>query len=290
MSTRTQAFMLEVDEGPLAQRFCLLRAPAGPALHGLVVHVMAFAEEMNKSRRAVAQQARALAEAGFAVLQLDLLGCGDSAGDFSDATWEAWRRDVATACSWLRGWQRDRRPAAQDAPLWLWGLRAGCLLAAEALPLLGEPAGLLFWQPQLQGNQVLQQFLRLQSAGAALGRRIQGPLARDLLNAGQVADVAGYGLNPLLTTGMEAATGRPPAGECRLVWLEVSSRPEPALAPAAARFVAEWQAQGWQVEASAVPGPPFWQTTEIEEAPALVAATLQALTSPVRRVERETIA
>ncbi len=40
----------------------------------LVVHVHAFAEEMNKSRRMAAMQSRALAAAGFAVLQIDLLG------------------------------------------------------------------------------------------------------------------------------------------------------------------------------------------------------------------------
>jgi len=42
---------------------------------------------MNKSRRMVALQARALAGRGFAVLQMDALGCGDSAGDMQDATW-----------------------------------------------------------------------------------------------------------------------------------------------------------------------------------------------------------
>ncbi|MBK8384562.1 MAG: hypothetical protein IPL11_02315 [Candidatus Accumulibacter sp.] len=41
----------------------------------------------NKSWRIVPLQARALATAGYAVLQIDLMGCGDSSGDFGDATW-----------------------------------------------------------------------------------------------------------------------------------------------------------------------------------------------------------
>ena len=43
--------------------------------------VKAWAEEMNKARRMAALQARLLAENGYAVLQIDLHGCGDSSGD-----------------------------------------------------------------------------------------------------------------------------------------------------------------------------------------------------------------
>lgn len=46
---------------------------------GSIVYIHPFAEEMNKSRRMAALQARALTLAGFAVLQLDLIGCGDEA-------------------------------------------------------------------------------------------------------------------------------------------------------------------------------------------------------------------
>ena len=56
---------------------------------------------MNKARRMAALQSRALAAAGFAVLQIDLFGCGDSSGDFADASWAAWQQDVALAVQWL---------------------------------------------------------------------------------------------------------------------------------------------------------------------------------------------
>ena len=82
------------------QLFCLHYAPAG-ASRGAVVHVPAFAEEMNKSRRMASLQARALAAQGWHVLQLDLLGTGDSEGDFGDATWADWMDDVAEARRWL---------------------------------------------------------------------------------------------------------------------------------------------------------------------------------------------
>jgi len=60
-------------------------AAQGAAL-GSVLYGHPFAEEMNKSRRMAGLQARALARAGYDVLQIDLRGCGGSSGDFGDAS------------------------------------------------------------------------------------------------------------------------------------------------------------------------------------------------------------
>ena len=153
-----EAFFLPSAAG---QRFALLYTPE-PATkqRGAVVYVHPFGEELNKSRRMAALQARAMASAGYSVLQIDLLGCGDSTGDFGDATWEAWLADVRLACAWLQ-----ERTAA---PLWLWGLRSGCLLVNEAAQRMPTPVKLLLWQPVLSGKQFLQQFLRLKVAAEML--------------------------------------------------------------------------------------------------------------------------
>src|SRR5882672_8203208 len=76
--------------------------PARPthSPRGAVLYVHPFAEEMNKSRRMAALQSRALSAAGFAVLQLDLFGCGDSSGEFGDATWDDWVADIVEAAGW----------------------------------------------------------------------------------------------------------------------------------------------------------------------------------------------
>jgi len=120
----TAAFYSASDPGPLGQRFCLWHASSAQAPRALVVHVQAFAEEMNKSRRMAALQARAQAGADCAVLQFDFLGCGDSAGEFSDATWRAWVDDVLAAVNLGRLRQADTWPGAAAVPLWLWGQRA----------------------------------------------------------------------------------------------------------------------------------------------------------------------
>ena len=85
-----EPFFLKAGEG---QRFCIVHRPSG-VCHGALLYVHPFGEEMNKSRRMVALQCRALAENGFLVLQMDLRGCGDSSDEFVDASWQDWIEDV----------------------------------------------------------------------------------------------------------------------------------------------------------------------------------------------------
>ena len=267
-----EAFFLPVADGQQGQRFCLFHAPQGKA-RGAVLYLHPFAEEMNKSRRMAALQSRLLAENGFAVLQIDLHGCGDSSGDFGDATWESWLADVEAALDWLR--------ARCAAPLWLWGLRTGCLLASEAARRIDVPVNFLFWQPVVSGKLFLQQFLRLKVVGEMMGGAGKGIMAamKESLAAGQSIEIAGYTLSSALANGLKTAELHAPTQAGRVVWLELSSRDNATLVPASIKCIEQWQAAGWRVESAVLPGLTFWQTTEIEEAPALLAATIQALTS-----------
>lgn len=250
------------------QRFCLLHRPQ-TAL-GAIVYVHPFAEEMNKSRRMAALQSRAFARAGYAVLQVDLFGCGDSSGDFGDATWDDWLDDVADAAASLRG--------QYDVPLTLWGLRAGCLVAAEASRRRGLECDFLFWQPMASGKAALQQHLRLQLAKDMLEGQARGTTdrLRARFASGESVEIAGYSLSPGLAQGLDGAT-LAPTGRGRSAWLEVSARGEPGLLPATAAAVDRWSAAGCSVVQRVVPGPSFWATSEIEEAPALIDATLDII-------------
>jgi exosortase A-associated hydrolase 2 len=265
-----QAFFLPAGTG---QRFCIHHPPAGNATRGAVLYLHPWAEEMNKSRRMAAMQSRALAQAGFAVLQIDLHGCGDSSGDFGDASWEDWIADTLLGVRWLR----EHHPSA---PLWLWGLRAGALLAAQAAAQLDEACNFLFWQPTPAGKPLLQQFLRLKLAGDLQQGPPKGAMdaLRQELAAGRSVDVAGYALPAALAHGLERATLAPPARTGGTVaWIEVSSREGATLLPASASTVAAWTAAGHAMQTSVVPGPPFWQTQEIEDAPALLLASVAAM-------------
>jgi exosortase A-associated hydrolase 2 len=259
-----EAFFAETAEG---RRFCLYHPPAGEA-RGAVLYLHPFAEELNRTRRMAALQARRLAGQGYAVLQWDLLGCGDSEGDFGDATWALWEGDVDAAIAWLR--------ARCAAPLWLWGMRAGCLLAAGAARRHSGLAGLLLWQPLLSGRQALRQFLRIKLAEQMRdeGQGEGAAALRARLEAGGKVEVAGYMLSPGLAAGLEAADMALP-GSLRIECVETG--PSGAPAPALAAQLAKWNDTGHRAHAVAVSGAQFWQMAEPEDVPAMLAATEAAL-------------
>ncbi len=263
-------------------RFVVLHLPPdGRPPAGLIVHAPAFADEMNKSRRMVALQARALSEAGMAVVVPDLYGCGDSPGRFVDASWAGWVGDIANSLRWLRRECARRWPLAKPPPAALWGLRSGGLLAVAAANELAEPCHIVVWQPVLQGRTALQQFLRVLSASQVVGAKYQGDAkaARAALKSGGSWEVAGYQLPAAVASGLEESALEPPALAGRLAAFELSTRDNPSLSPALDVVAARWAAAGWEIDARVIRGPSFWQTAEIEDAPLLIDSTTAHLCS-----------
>jgi exosortase A-associated hydrolase 2 len=220
-------------------------------------------------------QSRRFAQAGYAVVQPDLYGCGDSDGDFGEARWHLWLRDIEHVCHWLRG-QGYARP-------YLWGARLGALLALDfACAAAAAPPALILWQPALDGRSYINQFLRVERAARMLAAKAtSSDAATDAMAA--PLEVAGYALAPQLVeaiAGLEAARLRPP---CPVHWLEVDSpaeamsgvpsRQPPAVATASERQIARWRDTGVPVTARAVAGPSFWASTETISCPALLDAT-----------------
>lgn len=279
-----EAFFLPTANG---QRFCLFHPSHGETAQGLVLYIHPFADEMNKARRMAALQSRALAQAGYAVLQVDLFGCGDSSGDFGDADWQDWINDVVHACHWLRRRGNADAGESERAPLWLWGLRAGCLLGVSAAMQMNETCNFLFWQPPPSGRVLLQQFLRLKVAGDLLEGKGKGKEAletlRQRMNKGTSVEITGYMLSAQLAMGLEQAELTPPSTQGptpRLEWLEVFMHENANISPVSARNILQWQRSGYNTGSHAVQAPPFWQTTERVDAPALIAATMTALVQP----------
>jgi exosortase A-associated hydrolase 1/exosortase A-associated hydrolase 2 len=262
-----EPFFLETADGA---RFCLFHPPAG-ACRGALVYLHPFAEELNRTRRMAAVGARRLAAQGVAVLQIDLHGCGDSAGDFGDASWDSWKRDTAAAVAWLR--------ARMGCPVGLWGLRLGALLALDCArdPAIA-PDRLLLWQPVTNGANYLTQFLRLRLAGDLLQEKGEKTGAstetlRAQLRAGESLEVAGYRLAPALALPVDALDGAKIVPPCPVHWCELTAAPDRPLPPASARVAAAWREQGARVDVHLAQGPQFWATPEIEEAPGLADTT-----------------
>lgn len=264
-----EAFFLEAGGGG---RFCVHTHHAS-ARAGNVLLVPPFAEELNKSRRMMALAAQAFAERGWRVLQHDLLGCGDSAGDFGDASWAAWLDDVDRACAWLE--QDD------DAPTVIWSLRAGSLLAADWMKKAGRALPWLAWQPVSNGKQHLQQFLRLKGVSEMLAEadaKATMSALRHALAERQVVEVAGYAIAPELVDGLESSVlDIAPGHAAPICMLELVGQPEPECSPALRLLVDRLRKKGGTVEARALQGPAFWQTQEIETSPTLIEASCEVL-------------
>jgi exosortase A-associated hydrolase 2 len=270
-SVLSEAFYADVRGG---RRFCVVHRPETAARpRGALIHIHAFAEEMNKSRRTVASAARSLAARGWAVLLIDLAGCGDSSGDFGEANWRDWVDDALFAYRWAS--------EHFGGSCWLWGLRAGCLIAAEAGARQDGRPRLLLWQPVLSGRAHLTQFLRLKLANQVLGGQTKGRSGTNALRArlanGEALEIAGYVLSPLLADGLERAELSLAGQHAHVLCVEVSSESNLELAPATAARLAEASSRGVPVHTAAVRGPLFWHTVEIAECPALIDTTVEAL-------------
>lgn len=267
MGVVSTPFFLETPAGP---RFCILHCPrADGAVRGVLLYLHPFAEEMNKSRRMVAHAARSYAARGMAVLCLDLKGCGDSVGDFADASWDDWLQDAEAAMVWLR--------ERYSAPIGVWGLRVGALLAAE-LAEREHLQFLLLWQPVVSGEQYLTQFLRLKLAGDMLAEGGAGNSTSQMwtqLEAGESLEIAGYGLSPGLALPLrQRKLSLYAYGDVVLDWVELLPAADRNISPAVQKQVQSWRDAGAQVHLSSVVGAAYWSTQEITDVPELWAVPL----------------
>lgn len=269
-------FFMPAEPG---ERYCLFHPPApGVPPRGAMLYIHPFGEEMNKSRRMAALQARAFAAGGYGVLQIDLYGCGDSGGDFADARWDIWQRDLVLACAWLL----KRVPG----PLTLWGLRLGALLAVD---LAGQAPSLvqrlILWHPALDGTSYLDQFLRLRLAGRMVADGAPGalpagaattpppaPAARAELARGEAVEIGGYQLSPALADAIDARDGvaRPLGAPVHWFALTAASG---GVGPTTARQAERWRQAGTALYLHGVTGVPFWASSEITQCQALLSST-----------------
>ncbi|MCC7135220.1 MAG: hydrolase 2, exosortase A system-associated [Nitrosomonas sp.] len=262
-------FFLDAFPG---KRFCLYHPPAKVFYRGdAILYLHPFAEEMNKSRRMAALQSRAFAAAGLGVLQIDLYGCGDSEGDFSDAAWEIWKQDIACARQWLiqQGF----------ISIHIWGLRLGALLALDyAKEAAQDFVQFILWQPILNGHSFLTQFLRLRLGNELIATdssvTSNVKQLREQLWAGNSLEIAGYTLSPTLAITIDnlkinqlAVANQP------IHWFEIVAQAGREQPPASQAMIQSWQQAGVITQVTVLPGSPFWSTQEISECPELIIAT-----------------
>ncbi len=256
-------------DSPQGRVFVIHRYPQFPrASHGVVL-VPPFAEEMNCSRRMLTLLAEALASCGYHVVLPDFYGTGDSEGDFSEASWSGWLEQLDCCVA-------DMQNNYGVSHYSLIGGRVGALLLADYMRQFRPcPEKLVLWQPVIDGEAYLKQFLRLRLAYDMLtgeGGENTGSLIQSLADGG-VVEVAGYGLTSAVADGLSSSALRNTVAD-RLpetLWIDLiaSNTSKPPLFNR--NLVAAWLETGAQVKHLLVVGESFWNSGEVVVNPEFVA-------------------
>lgn len=271
MSHKREVFFLPSKNGDL---FAIYYYPAGTsAERGDILYVHPFADEMNKSRRMAALQAGSFAKAGFGVLQIDLFGCGDSQGDFGQATWGIWKDNINTAVNWLI--KKNKKKIV------LWGLRLGALLMMDFVKDSLIPIeNYILWQPVLNGKMAIHQFFRLVAASQMMGKGGESiKQIREKLNQGKNSEIGGYELNPDLVNEIEKINMADlcPCTNSRIIWKEISLNDSGDIPPVSSRLIENFRNRGCRIEVDSITGDAFWNTIEISTLPDLITSTTRSI-------------
>jgi len=191
------------------------------------VYIHPFAEEKNMSHPVITKAARKFAASGFPVLRFDLSCCGDSEGEFQDASIINWQEDLSRAIKIFR----------QDTGVnhcLLWGLRLGASFALMSEKNNSkEISGLILWQPVLDLSLHISQFLRRNISSKILNNR-KTPLqiSADLKKNEELEYIIGYPISINIQKSFNDIGSQPSTifPSVPTFLLSISSMEEPATA------------------------------------------------------------
>ena len=166
----------------------------GPAA---VVFVHPFMEERQDAHPFLRSLAGRVSARGLWALRFDLHGCGDSEGEWEDATVASWLEDIRAACNFVRAQSGVQRVI-------LCGMRFGATLAALAT-LDDEKPALALIQPVVKGVAYSMDMLRAYVAAEMVLTKKAGVTRDSLverLRLGQTVNVFGYHLTAAQFDGL----------------------------------------------------------------------------------------
>jgi len=269
MQFTRQPFYLDGTKGKL---FCIFFEPE-TNLEAITLIFPPFAEEMNKSRRMLSQQAGLLAGLGQSTLIFDLYGTGDSDGDFSEAEWGIWQDDITLILDFIitRGFKRINILAP----------RMGALLTTQIKAQLDCIKKVVYWQPVTNGELLLNQFYRLKLASDMLGKETGLTLKqiKEQVAQGNSIEIGGYNLNPALAAGLSKTKldeiNVSLLKDCH--WIEILPSEDKSVPPGSQRIIDSISNSGAGVSVHSVVGPQFWSAVELVDIPELLTLTSSIL-------------
>ncbi|SER12357.1 exosortase A system-associated hydrolase 2 [Nitrosomonas sp. Nm51] len=268
---------IEVDfiQGGAGKLFALHYAPESITDETeCIVAAASFAEEMNRCRYMCTLFAQQVSQFNYGFLSVDTYGTGDSEGEFKDSNWEQGCQDLLAAITYAGtlGYQK----------ISILGVRLGALQAVQIAGAIKCLQRLIFWQPVINGQAALTQFLRIRIA-ASMQRGEQQETVQDLenqINNGQHISVSGYDVGPDLFKGIKAAKFNSfvnslvvPVG-----WFTVITSADRKTPRGDMMMIEKWRERGARIDHQEVIGPPFWLAHERTLVPELVEATVRYVT------------
>lgn len=264
-----QPYFLKTPQGNIFIQSFVPETPNGD----VVLFTPPFAEEMNKSRRMMALLGRSLCAKGVLMVSPDLYGTGDSEGDFSDANWTIWQKNIELLVQKLK----------EDGvkTLSFVGLRMGCLLINDIISTYQIIVkDVIFWKPVTSGKQMVNQFLRLRVANSMMGglKETTASLREQLISDGEL-EVAGYSLNAGLVSALDEQTmaNKPFNESINWHWCEVLASDNQPIPMASTKLIKDLSGQGIETNLQQFVGENFWANQEISEIPELISATSRIL-------------
>jgi len=267
------SFRIEANfiQGGVGKLFALHYAPQKISeVSECIVAAASFAEEMNRCRYMSTMFAQRLSLLNVGYLSVDAYGTGDSEGEFEDSTWTQNYDDLLTAISYAEslGYQR----------ISILGVRLGALQALRAVTETKRIRRLIFWQPVINGQAALTQFLRIRIA-ASMQRDEKPETIKDLeqqIENGRHISVSGYEVGSDLFNGIKTAKfdRYVDALDVAVGWFTVISSAERKTPRGDMSMIDKLRQNGILVDHQEVVGPPFWLAHERTLVPELVDATV----------------
>ena len=140
-------------------------------------------QEYMRIHRTYVELARSLADSGRDTLRFDYYGCGDSGGEATDGTLKRWAADICQAIQMLRAQTGVRK-------VYLVGARIGANLALNAGAEADDLAGIVLWEPVVNGADHIATLRRAHHDLLASNAELNGYEQRQLPNC--FAELIGF--------------------------------------------------------------------------------------------------